>query len=793
MKFSENWLRTFVDPPLSTHDLAHVLTMAGVEVETIEPVSQPFDGVVVAEVLSVRKHPDADLLHVCEVNTGPAMAGKRLQIVCGAANVRSGIKVPCALPGARLPNLAIRQTTIRGVESAGMLCSARELGLEETAPGLMLLPADAPVGSDFRHYYELEDSIFTLKLTPNRGDCLSLSGIAREVSAITSAKLTPLEIPPVADQIDEALVIRVDAPDACPLYCGRVVLGISLNAPTPSWLRRRLERSGLRTVNAVVDITNYVMLETGQPLHAFDLAQIAGALSGSIHVRYAHPGEELKLLNGENLVLQPDMLVIADEVKPLALAGIMGGDESGVGAGTKDLFLESAFFSPSVIAGKSFSLGFGSDSAYRFERGVDFSGTRNALERATRLVLDICGGKSGAITELKDQLPLRNPISLRLTRARRVLGIDFEKQTIAELLQRLQLSFSGAEGIFSVKPPPYRFDLGIETDLIEELARIYGYDRIPVAAPKARLTMLPEPETRRTLPEVRQILTSRDYQEVINYAFVDPAWEHELADNKQPAALKNPLSSQMAVMRSSLSASLIANLEFNLNRKQTRVRLFEVGCCFQARGDTITQQEKLGGLCYGDALAEQWDVPTREVDFYDVKADIEALFWPRDVRVVPASHPALHPGKSGEIRLGDRSAGYIGELHPRWRQKIGLLKSAVLFELEMDVLMERDLPQAAEISKYPPIRRDIAVVVSENVAVQTILDQVRAKKIPLISEVHLFDVYRGKGMEVGKKSLAFRMLLQDTEKTLTDAEADRTVSRLLRVLENEFGAVLRDH
>ncbi|HEV7929555.1 MAG TPA: phenylalanine--tRNA ligase subunit beta, partial [Nitrosospira sp.] len=428
MKFSENWLRTFVDPPLSTHDLGHMLTMAGVEVETIEPVAQPFDRVVVAEVLSVRKHPNADLLHVCEVNAGPAMEGKLLQIVCGAANVRAGIKVPCALPGAQLPGNAIRQTTIRGVESAGMLCSARELGLEETAPGLMLLPVDAPVGFDFRQYYELEDSVFTLKLTPNRGDCLGLTGIAREVSAITSEKLTPLEISPVADQIDEALVIHVDAPDACPLYCGRVVRDVSLNVPTPRWLTRRLERSGLRTVNAVVDITNYVMLETGQPLHAFDLGRIAGALSGSIHVRYAKPGEALKLLNGENLVLQPDMLVIADEVKPLALAGIMGGDESGVGAETKDLFLESAFFSPSVIAGKSFSLGFGSDSAYRFERGVDFSGTRNALERATRLVLDICGGKNGAITELKGQLPLRNPISLRLTRARRVLGIDLERQ-----------------------------------------------------------------------------------------------------------------------------------------------------------------------------------------------------------------------------------------------------------------------------------------------------------------------------------------------------------------------------
>lgn len=793
MKFSENWLRGFVDPPLSTRGLAHVLTMAGIEVETIDPVAPPFDKVVVAEVLSVRKHPDADLLHVCEVNAGPAVAGQTLQIVCGAANVRVGIKVPCALAGAQLPGMAIRQTRIRGVESAGMLCSARELGLEEMAPGLMVLPPDAPIGLDFRDYYELEDSILTLKLTPNRGDCLGLLGIAREVAAVTSARLKPLEIAPVANQTDEALAIHVDVPDACPLYCGRVVRGVSLDVPTPGWLIRRLERSGLRAVNAVVDITNYLMLETGQPLHAFDLDRIAGALSGSIHVRYATSGEVLKLLNGENLVLQPDMLVIADQVKPLALAGIMGGDESGVGAGTKDLFLESAFFSPGVIAGKSFSLGFSSDSAYRFERGVDFSKTRDVLERATRLILDICGGKSGAITELKGRLPLRDPISLRLTRAQRVLGIDLEERTIAGLLQRLQFSFVGAEGVFNVTPPPYRFDLGIEADLIEELARIYGYDSIPAAAPRALLSMLPEPETRKTLPQVRQLLIARDYQEVINYAFVDPAWEHELAANKEPVALKNPLSSQMAVMRSTLCGSLISNLEFNLNRKQARVRLFEIGCCFEAQGDTIVQQEKLGGLCYGNALAEQWGAPAREVDFYDVKADIEALFWPRGLQVAAASHPALHPGKSAEIRVDGKIAGHLGELHPRWCQKLGLSKPVMLFELEMAILMERALPQASEISKYPPIRRDIAVVVPENVGVQTILDRVRADKLPLISEIHLFDVYRGKGMEAGKKSLAFRMLLQDTEKTLTDAEADRTVSRMLSVLEGEFGAVLRNH
>jgi len=791
MKFSESWLRTFVDPPLSAQDLAHVLTMAGLEVETIEPVAPPFDRVVVSEVLSVHKHPNADLLHVCEVNAGAA--GASLQIVCGAANIREGVKVPCALPGAQLPGMAISQTAIRGVESSGMLCSARELGLEDAAQGLLLLPSDAPVGLDFRCYYELEDRIFTLKLTPNRGDCLGVVGIAREVAAITSAKLQPLTIIPVEAQIEGGLAINVHAPDACPLYCGRVVRDVSLQASTPEWLIRRLERGGLRGVNVVVDITNYVMLETGQPLHAFDLDKITGAQSGSIHVRYAKPGEALKLLSGENLALQPDMLVIADETKPMALAGIMGGDESGVGAGTRDLFLESAFFSPDVIAGKSFSLGFSSDSAYRFERGVDFSQTRDALERATGLILDICGGRSGAIRQFKGPLPGRAPIGLRLSRAQRVLGIDLEEKMVAQLLQRLHFNFTRTEGIFNVTPPPHRFDLAIEEDLIEELARIYGYDNVPAAVPRARLAMLPEPETSRTLSQLRQILVGRDYQEVINYSFVDPAWEHELAGNNIPLALKNPLSSQMAVMRSSLFGSLVANLGFNLNRKQTRVRVFETGCCFEGRRDPVAQQEKLGGLCYGDALTEQWGAPLRDVDFYDVKADIEALFWPRALAVTSASHPALHPGKSAQVRVGDRIAGYLGELHPRWRQQLGLPKPAVLFELDIDVLTERALPNVAEISKYPPVRRDIAVVVPDSMAVQAILDRVRAEKIPLISEIHLFDVYRGAGVEARKKSLAFRMLLQDTEKTLTDEEADRAIAKLLSVLESEFGATLRNH
>lgn len=791
MKFSENWLRTFVNPPLSTGNLAQALTMAGLEVEAVEPVAPAFSKVVVAEVLSVHKHPDADHLYICKVNAGLVEVGEPLQIVCGAANVRAGVKVPCALEGAELPGLTIKRTRIRGVESAGMLCSARELGLEEVAAGLLLLPESAPTGEDFRHYYELEDNLLTLKLTPNRGDCLGLIGIAREVAAIAFEDLKPWTIKPIGGQLDDTLAIQVDAPDACPLYCGRVVRGVSLDVPTPQWIIRRLERSGLRSINAVVDITNYVMLEIGQPLHAFDLAKIAGALGRAIHVRYAKPGERLQLLNGEDLVLQPGMLVIADEVKPLALAGIMGGNESGVVQGATDIFLESAFFNPEVISGKSFSLGFSSDSAYRFERGVDFGATRDAMERATGLILDICGGGTGPITEIRGKLPQRDPIRLRVERTRRVLGIDLGEARIAELFRRLQFGFSVAGDVFQVTPPTYRFDLAIEEDLIEELARIHGYNHIPATLPQMKLGMLPAPETLKPLAQLREIMTGRDYQEVINYAFVDASWELELAGNNAPVALKNPLSNQLAVMRSSLIGGLISNLQFNLNRKQPRIRLFEIGGCFEKSGDVYAQHEKLTGLCYGDAMAEQWGERARALDFYDVKADIEALFCPAAVEIEAAPHPALHPGKSALIRLDSKIAGYLGELHPRWQQKFSLPKPVVLFELEVASVVARTLPKAAEISKYPPIRRDIAVVVPDDVRVQAMLDCMHAEKLPVISEISLFDVYHGKGMENGKKSLAFRMLLQDTQKTLTDAEADRVVAQLINVLQNQFGAKLR--
>jgi len=793
MKFPESWLRTLVNPPLSSSELAHSLTMAGLEVEAIESAAPKFNRVVVAKVLSIKKHPSTDRLNVCQVNVGKAINNNEsLQIVCGAANIRVGVKVPCALIGAQLPFMNIKQARVRGVESFGMLCSTKELGIDEAAEGLLLLPSDAPTGEDFRDYYELDDKLFTLKVTPNRADCLGLTGVAREVAVISSAKLNPLEIKLVKSEINDALTVRVDEPDACPLYCGRVIRNMHLEVPTPTWITRRLERSGIRTINAVVDVTNYVMLETGQPMHAFNLAKITGALSGVVHVRYANSGEKLQLLNGENIALQSNMLLIADEVNPLALAGIMGGSESRVAQGATDLFLESAFFSPRVIAGKSLQLGINSDSAYRFERGVDFANTRSVMERATSLILDICGGHAGPITEVKGKLPQRNPILLRKERVQRILGINLNKNKIAELLQRLQFDFSINKEIFHVTPPTYRFDLVIEEDLIEEIARIYGYDHIPANLPRVSLNILPEPETVHTPMQLRRIFVARDYQEVINYAFVDASWEKNLANNTTPVMLKNPISSKMDVMRSSLIGGLISNLQFNLNRKQTRVRLFEIGSCFVRKNETYAQSEKLAGLCYGNIVAEQWDLSERNVDFYDAKADIEALFWPKIISFEATPHPALHPGKSAQIYLGEKIAGWLGELHPRWQQKADLPKSVVLFELDLDALMMRTIPTAGEIPKYPSIRRDIAVIVADSINAQSLLRGMQALNSPIISEIALFDVYRGKKMVSGKKSLAFRVLLQDTKKTLTDTEADLVITKLIKILENEFDAKLRN-
>jgi phenylalanyl-tRNA synthetase beta chain len=783
MKFSENWLRTFVNPPLSTHELADAITFAGIEVEEIEPAAPAFEQVVVGEVVSVEKHPDAERLSVCQVNVGVAP----LLIVCGAPNVAAGMKVPTALVGAKLPGIEIKAAKVRGVESHGMLCSEKELGLSDEASGLMVLPADAPVGMSVRELLDLDDHVLTTKPTPNRGDCLSILGMSREVAAITAAPANTPRIRPVAAAIDDALSVTLDAPAACPRYCGRLVKGVDATSPTPRWMRSRLERSGIRSISAIVDITNFVMLELGQPLHAFDAAK----LEGGIRVRYAAPGEKLELLNGRTAELGPDYLVIADEKKALALAGIMGGAQTAVDDGTRDIFLESAYFAPEVIAGKSRLLGFGSDSSFRFERGVDFGGTPRALERATQLVLEICGGDPGPLTEALAALPERKPVTLRLARAERILGLALEAREVEDILHRLGFAVKSDEDVFTVTAPSYRFDIAIEEDLIEEVARIHGYDNIPAAAPVAPALMLRAPEATRTRAALRSAIAQRDYTEVVTYSFIDSRWEADFCGNTHPVALANPIASQMSVMRSSLIPGLVDSVAFNVRHRQSRVRVFEIGRCFRRAGDDYAQPVRIAGAAYGEALPEQWSVPSRRVDFYDVKGDLEALFAPREPRFEAAEHPALHPGKSAQLIVGTQTIGWVGELHPRWQQKYDLPLAPVLFEIEYDALASSVVPAYREIPKFPPVRRDVAALFDEQVPFQAVIEALKAEASPLVTDIKLFDVYRGNDLEKGRKSLAFSVLLQDTRKTLTDAEVESAVSQLRDVMRQRFDAKLR--
>ena len=783
MKFSENWLRTFVETPLTSAGLADALTMGGIEVETLEPAAPAFDKVVVAEVLEVQKHPDADRLTVCRVNAG----GAPLQIVCGAPNVSAGIRVPLAQVGAKLPGVEIKQAKVRGVESNGMLCSARELGIAEDAAGLLILPADAPIGTDIRKYLELDDQLFTIKPTPNRGDCLSVFGVAREVAAISGSALKPVKAA-AASTLPDKIDITLTDKAACPLYCGRVVRGVNARAATPRWMAQRLERSGLRSISAIVDVTNYVMLELGQPLHAFDRARIAGG----INVRFGKAGERLKLLNDQELALKPEFLVIADNEQPLALAGIMGGADSAVTLDTADILLESAFFDPAVIAGKSRVLGFGSESAYRFERGVDFGATAQALERATQLVLEICGGKAGPVCEAKATLPARKPVRLRTTRARRLLGIELTTEDIAQLLHRLGFACEQRGDEFMVTPPGYRFDLTIEEDLVEEVARLHGYDNIAVNAPLAANAMLPAGETRKGVALLRDLLVARDYQEVVTYSFVDRQWEADFCANDDPVMLANPIASNLNAMRSGLIGSLVDCLKVNVSRQQERVRIFESGRCYSRNSKGgYAERTVLGGLAYGSAAGEQWGIARRPVDFYDVKSDVESLTGP-GARFEAAEHPALHPGRTAKIMLGGDPIGWLGELHPRLLQKYDLPFAPMVFELNLDAVSGCKTARYAEFSRQPTVRRDIAVEVAEKVTSQAMLDALKKHAPGIVLEVALFDVYRGKGIDSDKKSVAFKVLMQDTHKTLTDAEAETAIQRLLKVLQEQFQARLRE-
>jgi len=793
MKFSESWLRTLVDTKLSSEELSHLLTMAGLEVEGLEPVAPQFNEVVVAHVLEVVKHPDADRLNVCKVDTG---RGEPTTIVCGAPNVAVGLRVPCALPGAKLPgDFVIKIAKVRGIESSGMLCSAKELGIAEEASGLLILPVDAPVGQSIRQYLDLDDNQFELKLTPNRADCLSLTGVAREVAAIAGAQAKLIEVPEVAASIADQRAVVLDAPAACPLYFGRVLKGVNAKAPTPEWMKRRLERSAIRSISALVDVTNYVMLELGQPLHAFDNTK----LDGAVHARMAKPDEKLLLLNEQTIAIDADILIIADDAKPLAMAGIMGGEESGITLETSELFLESAFFAPKAIAGRARRYGFGSDASHRFERGVDFGGAKRAIERATQLIIEICGGAAGPVTEAKAEMPARNPVRLRTARACAVIGMVFSPEQIAGLFNGLGLPFVREGDDFLVTPPTWRFDIEIEEDLIEEIARLHGYDNIPAPAPRGNMKMMVQPEAQRPAARVRQLLVDRGYQEVVNFAFVEEAWEADFAAKTAEAdliRLANPIASQMAVMRSTLFGGLISNLVTNLKRKQNRVRLFETGRAFERNAAAtpvpgFAQSWKLSGLAYGSALPEGWGSAARKVDFFDMKGDLEALLAPAQLRFEKLVHPALHPGRSARVLLDDREIGCLGELHPEWVQKYDLPQAPVVFELDFDAVKAVEVPAYTEVSKFPPVIRDLAIVVDQNLALQTLLDGLKGQDFKLVKDIQLFDVYVGKGVPENKKSLAFRIVMQDTQRTLQDLEVDAAMRQLVFCFEQAFGAQLR--
>ena len=775
MQFSYSWLKTQADTELSADKLEHLLTMSGLEVEEAETAAPAFAGVVIAEVKSVEKHPDADRLNVTQVDAG---TGELVQIVCGAPNVKAGIKVPCSLPGAVLPgNFKIKPTTMRGVVSNGMLCSTDELGLpDDGVNGLHILPQDAPVGTSIRDYLDLDDTLFTLKITPNRADCLSIKGIAREVAALTGCGFAPTVIQTASVSSGKTQPVRIDAPVDCGRFVSRVIENVNAQADTPAWMRQRLERSGIRSISALVDIGNYVMLEIGQPMHVFD----ADKISGSIIVRRAENGEVLECLNEKTVTLADNTLVIADEKGALSIAGMMGGAASAVSDGTRNIVLEAAWFAPAVIAGKSRQYGFGSDSSFRFERGVDYRLQADAIERATELVLQICGGQAGEMVEALGELPSEKRVSVRLDRVAKVLGVDIAAEQVETILRTLGLQPEKTAEGFQTASPSFRFDIEIEADLIEEIGRVYGYENIPDDATSGSLKMLPLPETRRPRFAVYNEMAARGYREVVSYAFVDEAWETDFAANDNPIRLQNPLAAQYAVMRSTLIGGLVEILQNNLNRKQNRVRIFEIARVFAKDSDGLfVQNERIGGLWYGAAMPEQWGEKTRNADFYDIKADVENLLKNSKIEFAKTSHPALHPGRAAEIVSDGRVIGFVGELHPKWLQKYDLPQAPLVFEVDMDAVLQREKTRYQPVSKFQAVRRDLAFVLPENVSYAELENSLKTVSSPLVQEIALFDVYRGTGLPEGMKSMAVKVVLQDMENTLTDEAVEPVMAKLV--------------
>ncbi len=791
MKFSEQWLRSWVNPPVSRDELVARLSMVGLEVDSVTPAAGEFSGIVIGEILSTEQHPDADKLRVCQVTNG----SESFQVVCGAPNARPGIKIPFAMIGAELPgDFTIKKAKLRGVESNGMLCSASELQISDDNSGLMELAADAPVGGNIRDYLGLDDASIELGLTPNRGDCLSLAGLAREVGAIYAAQVSPVAVAPVAAAHDEVRPVEVLAPKACPRYLGRVIRNVDLSRPTPLWMVERLRRSDIRSIDAAVDITNYVMLEQGQPMHAFDLAEI----NGGIRVRLAEEGEKLVLLDGQEVSLRGDTLVIADHQRALAIAGVMGGEHSGVSSKTRDLFLESAFFDTIALAGKARSYGLHTDSSHRFERGVDSQLARQAIERATALLLEVVGGEAGPVIEAVSQadLPQIAPITLRAERIDQMLGLQMDAAEVERLLTALGLSVSAqGAGAWQVDVPSHRFDISLEVDLIEELGRLYGYNRLPVRYPQARLAPQAKAEARAELPALRRLLVARGYQEAITYSFIDPKLFELFSPGVEPLQLANPISADMAAMRSSLWPGLIKALQHNLNRQQSRVRLFESGLRFVGQLEGLKQEAMLAGVISGSRLPEGWANGRDGVDFYDLKADVEALLGYAGAAdafsFVPGEHSALHPGQTARIERDGRLVGFLGALHPELAKTLGLDQPVFLFELVLAEVAAGRMPAFSELSRFPEVRRDLALLADRELPAESVLACIREAAGEWLTDLRLFDVYHGKGIDPHRKSLAVGLTWQHPSRTLNDDEVNTTTQNILTSLEERFNATLR--
>lgn len=791
MQFSEKWLRQWINPPVDTTQLTEALTMLGLEVDRAEPVAGEFSGVVVAEVVMREPHPDADRLSICRVNVGDEQL---VEVVCGAPNVRQGLKVAFATVGGVLPgDFKIKKARLRGVESHGMICSSKELGMGDGIPGtIMELPLDAPIGMDFREYLTLNDYIIDIELTPNRGDCASVYGIARDLATHFQLPVT-LEIPSVSAMHHEEFPISVSAKAECPHYVGRLFYGIQKDVITPLWMAERLRRSGFRLVHPVVDITNYVMLELGQPMHAFDLDK----LSEKITVRLTEADESLTLLDGQTVKLSLGTLVIADTQRVLALAGVMGGEFSAVDANTQNIFVESAYFDPATVTLSARKLSLTTDSSYRFERGVDFTLQTKAMDRFTQLLQEICGGEPGSLTAVisAEHLPTRCPIPLRAAQISRILGIDIPANVVERILQGLGMSLQANEAGWLVTSPAYRFDVSIEVDLIEEIARLYGYNKLPTTTLHAPLKMPEQSSLRLPYLRLQQLLTDFGYSEAITYSFVDPNLQRYFDPEGNFLALVNPMAADMSVMRTSLWPGLVQALQYNLNRQSQRLRLFETGLCFIQQGETLTQVEKVAGLMAGSVHDLQWAESMRTADFFDVKGHVQQMFAAinrkQEVTWRQMDHPALHPGQSAALISGGSCIGYVGVLHPNLVAKLDLSIPPVLFEINMNSLITMRAVKYKNISKFPAVRRDLAIVIEEQISAELIENKIKQYGGHLLLEVKIFDIYQGDSIEAGKKSVALNLIFQDAERTLIDEDVNQLVQGVVVGLQQEFNAILR--